>query len=877
MSGRNNALTRIAGGLRRRGATEEEILSELLDHPEREGLPDSEVRSIARSVAGYESPVSSGSPSRPTGPTPTATRSNAPNPKGGAGETRKPPFDAKRWDEARAAWRRLVEAARSGDRSPWFAREIPPPPGMELHEAMEQVADLCGVVRWWDGPVGRERPGLAFPCREVSGELTGSVKIRFTEPPEEWPNVRKDGRTDPADKSKSYGHVRLIGAHRLPKYREEGDIVWVLAGEKDLLSGVLHGLSAVAVSGEGTKKLTIEEVEALARFRRVLVLYDRDEEGLRAARATVSDWRSRGIPAFFIPPDQAWPGKDLTDWLRAGVPIDAIGARARDHADVPLNTDIADAPSRNTSGGTADESEEWPEPSPLPDTLAPVEPFRPEMLPEVFRPWLTDAANRMQCPLDFLAVAAIVSFGAAVGRRCAIRPKCFDSWTVVPNLWGMIVGRPSVMKSPAMSEAMHPLERLEIEAGRGHEEAEKRFKLESELTEIRKKAVLKKLAGRPPALDALSPEDAAGLADQPIRPIRPRFIVNDTTVEKLGELLNENRYGVLQFRDELLGFLRSLERDGQESSRSFYLEAWKGDGRFTFDRIGRGTKVIEAATVSLLGSIQPDALRKYLDERDKSIGEDGLIQRFQLVVWPDPPREWTNRDVTPDRQARERAEEVFRAVVSLLAEERGATRDREDDIPYLRFSADAQTAFDEWREELEKRLLPGHEHPAMESHLAKYRSLIPSLALLFHLAEGGAGPVTERALRLALDWGRYLESHARRMYGALLDHGRTSGHALAKRIFDGSVPSPFGARFVYLKGWSELDQEGTEAAIEELTGLGWLRERTVPTDGRPRTEYHVNPAILAKVRAGGSGGTEAVLPSDADPLGASDSDSLGAT
>ena len=42
-------------------------------------------------------------------------------------------------------------------------------------------------------------------------------------------------------------------------------------------------------------------------------------------------------------------------------------------------------------------------------------------------------------------------------------------------------------------------------------------------------------------------------------------MVNDSTVEKLGELLNENPNGLLVFRDELTGFLRQLDRDGHES------------------------------------------------------------------------------------------------------------------------------------------------------------------------------------------------------------------------------------------------------------------------------------------------------------------------
>ena len=85
-------------------------------------------------------------------------------------------------------------------------------------------------------------------------------------------------------------------------------------------------------------------------------------------------------------------------------------------------------------------------------------------------------------------------------------------------------------------------------------------------------------------------------------------------------------------------------------------------------------------------------------------------------------------------------------------------------IPSCRFDPDAQDLFTEWRSDLEHRLRRGDDHPAIEAHLAKYRSLAPSLALLIHLADGGKNPVGVDALEGACAWAEYLESHARRVY-----------------------------------------------------------------------------------------------------------------
>ena len=53
--------------------------------------------------------------------------------------------------------------------------------------------------------------------------------------------------------------------------------------------------------------------------------------------------------------------------------------------------------------------------------------------------------------------------------------------------------------------------------------------------------------------------------------------------------------------------------------------------------------------------------------------------------------------------------------------------------------------------------------PALEGHVAKYRKLVPALALINHLADSGDGLVGIEALLKALAFSRYLENHARRV------------------------------------------------------------------------------------------------------------------
>lgn len=285
-----------------------------------------------------------------------------------------------------------------------------------------------------------------------------------------------------------------------------------------------------------------------------------------------------------------------------------------------------------------------PRPAPIRADLRPVPALPPEFLPEPFRNWVADIARRVGCPLEYVAIAALIAVAALVGRQVTIRPKCRDDWTVVANLWGGIVGRPGVLKTPALAEALKPLKRLVQEAMDEHQTELAAYQSQADLRKLQYDATRKRYlsisSARTPDA-ALIAELEAVLqtppADAP--PVGRRYLVNDATVEKLQEILSQNPNGVLVFRDELVGFFRSLEKQGRETDRTFYLEGWNGNGSFTCDRIGRGTVHTASVCISMLGGIQPGPLAHQI-RGIKSGSDDGLIIRFQLLVYPDPPGEW---------------------------------------------------------------------------------------------------------------------------------------------------------------------------------------------------------------------------------------------
>lgn len=501
---------------------------------------------------------------------------------------------------------------------------------------------------------------------------------------------------------------------------------------------------------------------------------------------------------------------------------------------------------------------EWSEPEPIISTLFPVPDFDAELLlPDALRDWVMDEADRMPCPPDFVAAALVVFLGDVIGARCAIKPKSCDDWQIVPNVWGGCVGLPSSKKSPAIGAAMQPLNLLITKAMKKHEEALGAYETDKLVFEARKDAIesrIKSAAKDPKKSDInqIAQELQTLRQDNQEKPILRRYKSNDTTVEKLGELLKENPYGLLVLRDELVGLLSSWDKSGREGDRSFFLEAWNGNASFDTDRIGRGSVFIPNLCVSIFGGIQPDKLTRYLEQAANALENDGMLQRFQVLVYPDQ-HAWEWRDRTPDKLASKRAGCVFETLAEFDPMDWGASPiDDYTKFPCFRFDEEAQSIFIEWSHELHRNRLPFEDNPLISQHLTKFDKLFPALALIFHLvdcaATGNRGSVGVESANRAAAWCTYLEAHARRCYGLLADDGLRSAQALVTKLSKDKLRDGFTARDVRRNQWRYLTSDvAVQAALDWLEDEKWLRSYEVggtgPGSGRCTLRYLINPKI----------------------------------
>lgn len=529
--------------------------------------------------------------------------------------------------------------------------------------------------------------------------------------------------------------------------------------------------------------------------------------------------------------------------------VQNVMQRVTPEADVLLNAQFADTMEKAIAANQVD-ANGWLEPLPLQRELAPVPKLAPELLPDDMRPWLIDSAECMGVPLELVAIPSLIALSSLVGRRLGICPKQNDeSWIAIPSLYGATIVPPGAMKTASAGVGIKPVQELESAARQEHAARSIEQEVNDRILEARQKQLDKELNGaiKRNLGDKPSPELVAKLQELRREQVAPaslrRYFVNDATPERFHEILAENPQGILFYRDELGALFASMAKEGREEMRGLLLTGWGGTEAHSSDRIKRGNTYAPAMCINLFGTIQPDPYLR-LVRKELECG-DGLVQRFQLAVWPDIDPNQLGVDRKPDIGARSQMHSLFQRVDQLSVP--GAKT-----VPFLHFDRGAQTHFNSWYGELRRRTSSGEiETPGLVAHISKYASLIPALALLLHLASGGSTQhftqVGLEPLRKALAWGEYLESHARRIYERAQDTVTDKAAELLKVLEEGRAreklcdQNGFDPRELYMNSrkWKAAE---THEACATLLEHGYLRPVTGLTGNK--TRYQIHPTLI---------------------------------
>ena len=486
------------------------------------------------------------------------------------------------------------------------------------------------------------------------------------------------------------------------------------------------------------------------------------------------------------------------------------------------------------------------EPRPLDLTLKPVETIDDDCLPQVLVDWLRPASKVIGCPFDFLILSAVVMIGTLIGSRLRVKPLQNSDWFIVPNLYAGLVGLPSTKKTPALVETRKPILELQFKAREDFKKVFKDYELDLKFYEKDSHKILKESATKEDYRRKI--EDCP----QPNKPIQRRFETNDITASKLIQFLSENPNGMMLFRDELTGWLKSLEADYDKSSRPFFLELWAGAINYELARVDGREIQLTSGTLSIIGGVQPSKLQRYVTEAYSFDNSDGFLQRF-LFAYPDVwkrTRKPTKAEYDAMKKGYAKANEILKQITEYDFNGKviGANGDK---FHIVKFDSQAQAVVDQWQDEIESEAESLQiEDEAFSSFLYKLPKSCFAIALIFHCLESISkssfpDEITIETALKAIAYTEVLISHARRVFALGENQIYSLAQVLIGKIKKGELAPGFKARDVMRKQWSGLrSKETVQDVLKLLSDYGYLRELVKSGEGRPTTLYFIHPSLI---------------------------------
>jgi hypothetical protein len=467
-------------------------------------------------------------------------------------------------------------------------------------------------------------------------------------------------------------------------------------------------------------------------------------------------------------------------------------------------------------------------PSTATPSTPPPEPFQPfpvDALPDRMRVFVESVAAATGTDAAFAALAALVVVAGCIGNRVAVLVK--SGWVEPAVLWGVLVGRSGTTKSPVLKLVTRALIDLFKAARRAFTDAMKEYVREVERHNVRL-AEWKKSQRNGPPTDP---------PDEPERPIERRLLVSDITVEKLGELLEQNPLGLLLSRDELAAWLGMMDR--YASGRGADLPTWLSfydAGPVTIDRKTSGSYFVERGAVSVLGSIQPGTLERCFGRAER---EAGLLARVLVAYPPDRPALWTEAALPDDVAAEWR--KLLEALLALppAVDEHGDPRPR-----FIPIGTEAKALWVEWHDRHARELVD-ISNDDLAAHYAKLKGACARIALLFACVEVAAGGhavayISADAMRRAIAVVEWFKGEGRRVYAVL---GETEEDRARRQLIEW-IERRGGAVTVRELTHSLQQYRGrTDAAKADLDALAkagcgaWEHPAPGPKGGRPSPRF----------------------------------------
>jgi len=336
--------------------------------------------------------------------------------------------------------------------------------------------------------------------------------------------------------------------------------------------------------------------------------------------------------------------------------------------------------------------------------MPPTLPFPLEVFPKVLQDYIQECSSTLNLIPDFMGMGVLSAVASLIGNSYRIQIK--QGWTERPLLWLAIVGYSGIRKTPSLSAAISPLQKMDKGLYAQFCQAWQDYKqqINDGNTSITK-------------------------------PTPKQLLVTDATIEALIPILKNNPNGLLYFKDELMAWINDLTRYNRGSAEQQWLSIYSSQAIRLNRKNEEDNYRVDHPFANVLGGLQPDILPN-LFENDRGI--NGFTSRIAFA-YPEP----IQRKVSKGNMSRKTQADYELFLERFTGIEKRESNGQIEPITLI-FSSEAQERFYEWDETFINQKINDSNLPeSIKSALSKMEALMPRLALVLQFMENISKSIKE--------------------------------------------------------------------------------------------------------------------------------------
>lgn len=340
-----------------------------------------------------------------------------------------------------------------------------------------------------------------------------------------------------------------------------------------------------------------------------------------------------------------------------------------------------------------------------------------DLLPELIRQSVVEVAIATQAPIPMIVAAALAAAATSTQHRFDVEIK--PGFVRPLTLYLLTVAAPGERKSAVQRTIFQPFHELQHIFNERVKQSQSEHEAKLAVWELKKRnleAMYKRATRKEHPTDELVEKYGRLISEKPtVEPVR-KLIYVDTTIQALIAGLANNGRSAALVNDEFGQFINGPMASHLPQINSI----WDGSVTVT-DRKTEGSSTLVDPRLTILFQTQPSVLEQFLKKRWDEVRGNGWMARFLITLTYSTQggRIESGSNISPI------ALEKFKERVYTLVNRTGEPQ-------VLRFSPDAQLAWQGWANAFEQNIQPGGSYANAPDFASKAAEQVARMAGVLH-------------------------------------------------------------------------------------------------------------------------------------------------